>query len=391
VTISEATTGGRIDAPAGSRDTVDLRAAVGDSVSVVPDARPGPDAVAERLQSALLGALDLCAVYLGDQLGWYACLAEQGPSTSEMLARRTGTDARMCREWCEQQAITGLLDVVETPTQTRRYALPPSTARALLDPDGTAFSAPLSSLMAAAAGRMADVVEACRRGGGVDRDEHQALARECQASLNRPWYEQRLAEALERLPRLHALLSRPGAMIADIGCGAGWSSVALAVAYPEAQVQGFDIHAGTVERARELVRGRRLEPRVTFTVADAAELPAGRFDVVMAFEALHDLPHPVEVLAAARRALRPGGCVVVMDERVGDRFSAPGDDVERFSYGLSLMLSLPDALAHPGSEATGTVMRRPTLETYAARAGFSACDPLPVEGFGRWRFYRLDP
>lgn len=391
MTISEATTGGRIGAPAAGRDTVDLRASVGirDTVSVVPDR--GSDAVAERLQSALLGALDLCAVYLGDQLGWYACLHEYGPSTSEMLARRTGTDARMCREWCEQQAITGLLDVVETPTQTRRYVLPEATARALLDDGALAYSAPLSQLMAAAAGRMADVVEACRRGGGVDRDEHQALARQCQAALNRPWYEKGLASVLEHMPEVHALLSRPGAMVADIGCGSGWSSIALAEAYPEARVQGFDIHAGTVETARELVRGRRLEPRVTFTVADAAELPAGRFDIVLAFEALHDLPHPVEVLAAARRALRPGGCVVVMDERVADRFSAPGDDVERFSYGLSLMLSLPDALAHPGSEATGTVMRGPTLETYAARAGFAACVALPAEGFGRWRFYRLDP
>jgi SAM-dependent methyltransferase len=245
--------------------------------------------------------------------------------------------------------------------------------------------------MAAAAGRMADVVEACRTGGGVDRDEHQALARECQASLNRPWYQHRLAGVLRGLPEIHALLARPGAMVADIGCGAGWSSVALAEAYPEARVQGFDIHPGTVARARELARSTRLEPRVTFTVADAAELPAARFDVVLAFEALHDLPHPVEVLAAARRSLRPGGCVVVMDERVAERFSAPGDDVERFSYGLSLMLSLPDALAHPGSEATGTVMRRPTLATYAARAGFAGCEVLPVEGFGRWRFYRLDP
>jgi hypothetical protein len=101
------------------------------------------------------------------------------------------------------------------------------------------------------------------------------------------------------------------------------------------------------------------------------------------------MPRPVEVLAAIRRAVVPGGPVVVMDEAVGDRFQAPGDDVEKLMYGFSVLICLPDGMAHQPSAGTGTVMRPDTLRTYAREAGFRDIETLPVEDFGFWRFYRL--
>ena len=97
----------------------------------------------------------------------------------------------------------------------------------------------------------------------------------------------------------------------------------------------------------------------------------------------------MEVLAAVRAAVRPGGPVVVMDEAVNDAFAAPGDDTERLMYGFSTLICLPDGLAHPGSVGTGTVMRPDTLRGYARAAGFGDVEVLPIEDFGFWRFYRL--
>ena len=105
-------------------------------------------------------------------------------------------------------------------------------------------------------------------------------------------------------------------------------------------------------------------------------------------EAVHDMSNPVPVLSAVREALADGGSLVVVDERVAETFSAPGDELERFMYGWSLTTCLPDGRSRQPSVATGTVMRPETLRRYAAEAGFASVEILPVEN-DFFRFYRL--
>jgi hypothetical protein len=101
------------------------------------------------------------------------------------------------------------------------------------------------------------------------------------------------------------------------------------------------------------------------------------------------MPRPVEVLSTVRRALAPGGSLIVMDEAVAEAFAPDGDELERIMYGFSLFVCLPDGLSSPPSVGTGTVMRPSTLRKYGEAAGFGAFEVLPIEGFGFWRFYRL--
>ena len=115
----------------------------------------------------------------------------------------------------------------------------------------------------------------------------------------------------------------------------------------------------------------------------------GAFDVVTAFECIHDLPYPVDVLATMRKLAKGDGHVVVMDEKVSKAFGGRGDDVERLMYGFSLFICLPDGMSHPDSAATGTVMRPSTLRDYAREAGFTDIEILPIES-DLWRFYRLN-
>jgi len=114
----------------------------------------------------------------------------------------------------------------------------------------------------------------------------------------------------------------------------------------------------------------------------------GSYDLVTAFECVHDLADPVAVLAAMRRMVRPGGTVLVVDEKVAERFTVPGDAVERLMYGYSVTCCLPDGLSTRPSAGTGTVMRPAMLERYAREAGFDGADVLPVE-HDFFRFYRL--
>jgi ubiquinone/menaquinone biosynthesis C-methylase UbiE len=181
---------------------------------------------------------------------------------------------------------------------------------------------------------------------------------------------------------------RSGARLADIGCGEGWSSVGLALAYGDLEVVGIDLDAPSVAAARRHATVLGVEDRVRFVASDAAAVRDTGFDVVTAFECVHDMADPVAVLAAARSLVAPDGWVVVADERVAEEFTAPAGPMDRWFYGFSLTVCLPDGLSHEPSVGTGTVMRPATLERYARAAGFSGVQVLPVE-HDLFRFYRL--
>ena len=370
-------------------------------------ATPTAEEFSERLFGATVHMIDVLAVYLGDRLGWYRALAEDGPATAAELVARAGGAERYAREWLEQQAGSGILTVTgdgrdgragqapgppvgaDPAQETRRFALPPGAAEVLTDTTSLSYLAPLARMLGAAAVQLPALVEAYRGGGGVGWAEYGVDMRESQADMNRPWFELRLAGALASVPDLHTVLSRPGARIADIGCGAGWSAIALARAYPSATVDGWDVDEPSVELARRNAADAGLTERLRFRMADAAGLPVGEYDAVFAFECVHDMPRPVEVLAGVRQALRTGGVAVVMDEAVADSFTVPGDDLERLMYGFSLLVCLPDGMSSQPSVGTGTVMRPDTLRGYARSAGFADIEVLPIEDFGFWRFYRL--
>ena len=109
---------------------------------------------------------------------------------------------------------------------------------------------------------------------------------------------------------------------------------------------------------------------VTFEALPAtAVADHGPFDAVIVLETLHDIAHPVDALLAWRRALARGGAVVVADEKVADRFTAPGDETERFMYGFSVLHCLPSSMATPDSAALGTVLRAATVHELTADGG----------------------
>ena len=347
-------------------------------------------ALAERMVSAVVGALEMAAVDLGDRLGWYRALAE-APATAPQLADRTGTAPRYAREWLEQQAVAGYLavdDVRGAPDQ-RCYSLPPEHRAVLVDELDAMFTTPLARMAMALTRNTARLTEVYRSGGGLSWAELGDDARKAQAAANRPFFLGPLAtEVLPSLADVDAAL-RAGGRVADVGCGAGWSSIGMAAGYPDVHVDGYDVDPPSVEQARRSAERSGVVDRVRFEVADVGTLALdGRYDLVTAFECVHDLPDPVAVLAAMRRMVRPGGTVLVVDERVAEEFTAPGDEVERLMYGYSLTCCLPDALSSRPSAATGTVMRPATLDRYAREAGFAGSEVLPVP-HDFFRFYRL--
>ena len=350
------------------------------------------EALAERLFGATLGALELFSVYLGAELGLYRLLDErENGLTAGELAAEGGIAERYAREWLEQQAVGGFLEVDDAgaPAERRRYSLPPEHAPVLARPEDSLHVAPFAPLVAGIGRVLEKVAAAYRTGDGVPYADYGAPFRHGQAGINRPAFSEELPGPwLDAMPDIRERLEG-GGRVADVGCGEGWSTLAVARAFPEARVDGLDLDSASIADAQRHAAETQVDGRVRFLQDDAEALSAeGPYDLVMVLEALHDFTRPVEALRAMRSSLAEGGAVLVVDERVADSFTAPGDEVERIMYGWSISHCLPTQLVDEPTAATGTVMRTDTLRRYAQEAGFGRMDVLPVEN-DFFRLYRL--
>jgi 2-polyprenyl-3-methyl-5-hydroxy-6-metoxy-1,4-benzoquinol methylase len=338
----------------------------------------------QRVLEATIGTLELFGIYLGERLGLYEAL-RAGDRTPPELAEASGIHQRYAREWLEQQAVAGVLTVDDAAkaADERRYSLPVEHVGVVADPEHELHLAPFARLVVGVANALDEVVDAYRGGTGVPYTSYGEDFRAGQGGINRPAFTTALVQ--EWLPAL----SKPpgdGSRIADLGCGQGWSTVAVARAFPEADVIGVDNDSASVDDARAIAHDAAVGAR--FEVADAAVLAElGPFDLVLLLEVLHDLARPVEVLAAARDALTDGGAILVADEAVAPAFTAPGDELERMMYGWSITHCLPTSMTEQPSAAIGTVIREDTVRALAREAGLET-RVLDVDG-GFFRLYEL--
>jgi SAM-dependent methyltransferase len=350
-------------------------------------------ALVGRLFEAGLQALELFNLYIGDRLGLYALLADNGPDTAGGFAEKAGLHPRYAREWLEQQAVAGILDVDDPskPQDDRRFSLPAAHAEALTNLDSPFSMTPMARQVVSAAQALPALLQAYRTGEGVAWSAYGQDMIESQGDFNRPWLINQFGtEILPSIPDVHErLLADQPARVADVACGVGWAAIAIAKAYPKVRVDGFDPDPSSVAIAARLAEEAGVHDRVRFEVRDGATLSdKGPFDLAVVIESINDMSSPVEVLDAVRQSLAPGAPLLVADERVADAFMAPGDEVERFMYAVSTLVCLPGGLADVPSAGTGTVMRAETLRDYAMRAGFRDMEILRFEP-GFLRFYRL--
>jgi 2-polyprenyl-3-methyl-5-hydroxy-6-metoxy-1,4-benzoquinol methylase len=357
------------------------------------EGKPGdPAALADRLFRNLAGALELLTIYLGERLGLYQALQGGGPATAAELAARTGTAERYIREWLEHHAVSGLLEVDDPAAGplARRYSLPPGHVPVLADAGDVRYQAFSGTELVRAARWMPQVAEAFRGGGAPPP---LSWAPEGRPEFNRAVFLNLLGR--QWLPAIadvdQRLRGKPPARVADLACGTGWSSIAMAQAYPLISVDGFDLDADAIQAARRHVAEAGLADRVTFTAADASGPGmSGQYDLVTILEGLHDMSRPADALRVARGLLREPGCVIVADERVDEEFTAPASAEEQYHYAWSVVACLPAVMGDPDTAATGAVMRPATLRRYALEAGFRELEILPVDA-GMLRFYRLTP
>jgi SAM-dependent methyltransferase len=349
-----------------------------------------------RLLASFTGGVELLTIELGRRAGLYQALAEHAALSPAGLAAATGISERYAREWLEQQAAAGFLDIAggSTPTD-RAYTLPAEHVPVLLQPTHPAHFGAAGQLLQAVAAAVPAVADAHLRGGGVAFEVFGDDLRAAIGAINRPGFVHGLRPWVDALPDVADRLDLDGGVVLDLGSGEGWSSIAIAREFPLATVVGVDLDQASVEAARRHAREYGVADRVTFAVGNASD-QAGLRDatggrpvtLVTVFQALHDMGRPADALAAVRGLLADHGAVLVGDEAGADELTAPATEDQRLKYAMSVLHCLPATTAeHPG-DPNGTVLRTDTVRAWATSAGFEGVQVLDVE-HPFWRFYRL--
>jgi SAM-dependent methyltransferase len=316
-----------------------------------------------------LGAtLNAALVVIGDELGLYKAMDGAGPITPGELAERTGTSERYVREWLNAQAAGGY---VEYDAQEKRYTLPPEYAVVLANESSPYFMPGAFQLMTASVRDEPAIREAFRSGAGVGWHEHNHGVFEGCERFFRPGYVANLVP--EWIPALEGVDEklRAGALVADVGCGHGASTLLMAEAYPASRFVGFDYHDGSVEQARERAAAAGLsEERVSFEVAPAAGYPGSGYDLVTTFDCLHDMGDPVGAARHVLQSLADDGTWLIVEPFAGDRVEDNLNPVGRVYYGASTLLCTPASLSQEVGLALGAQAGPARLRDVVTSAGF---------------------
>jgi SAM-dependent methyltransferase len=312
--------------------------------------------------------LNAALVVMGDKLGLYRALAEAGPLSSADLAGRTETAERYVREWLNAQAAGGY---VEYDPDSGQYALAPEQAVALTDPDSPAY---LPGFFQIALGSVLDspkITEAARTGAGFGWHQHGADVHEGCERFFRPGYNANLISGwLPALDGAVAKLER-GALVADVGCGHGASTILMAQAFPNSSFAGSDYHDGSVETARRQAERAGVAERIRFETAPAAGYTGTGYDLVTMFDCLHDMGDPVAAARHVRGTLKPDGIWMIVEPYAGDRVEENLNPVGRAYYGFSTLLCTPASLSQEVGLALGAQAGQARIADVVEAGGFT--------------------
>ncbi|WP_322938326.1 class I SAM-dependent methyltransferase [Nocardioides bizhenqiangii] len=348
-------------------------------MTTTQDQNPIESAVAEEFAERMLGVLNDSALGLllsiGHQVGLFDTMATLPPSTSAEIATAAGLDERYVREWLNG-VTTGR--VVEHEPTTASYWLPAEHAASLTTAAGPGNLARMMQLVPLLAEVEAQIVGCFTTGGGVGYEAfprfHALMAEDSTATHDAGLVD----HVVPLVPGLRERLSA-GATLADVGCGSGHAVNLLARAFPTSRFVGYDFAEEAIEAARKEAAGWGLT-NAEFVVRDVAELDAREeYDVVTAFDAIHDQAHPGRVLANVATALKPDGIFLMVDIRASSHVHENLDDpAGTFLYTVSLMHCMTVSLAQ-GGEGLGTAWGRQTAVRMLEEAGFDSVDVMDVE------------
>jgi 2-polyprenyl-3-methyl-5-hydroxy-6-metoxy-1,4-benzoquinol methylase len=313
---------------------------------------------------------------LGDRLGLFKDLAENGPSTSQELAEVAGVNGRYAREWLGGMVNAGY---IEYDSETERFALPPEHAPALTDEGGPFFLGGAHQMVPPMMGIMDPLVEAFRKGGGVHQSQYSDQFWDGMERFTMGWFENLLVpEWIPSMPDVKAKLEA-GASVADVGCGRGRALVRMARQFPQSTYTGYDVYPPSISRATMNAKGAGVDEQVQFEARDVSHGLPKKFDIIFTFDVVHDAVDPVGLLRSVREALNEGGIYVCLDINCSPKLQENDGLLGSMFHGFSVFYCMTTSLAHDGAGLGTLGFHEDKVRELCEEAGFSNVRRIEME------------
>lgn len=313
---------------------------------------------------------------IGERLGLFRALVATGPATVTDFAKAAGIHEPYARGWLNALVCAGYLTF---DLETARYALPPPHAALLAVEKNPMFVGGGYLQMAAFIGQIENLIGAFKTGAGIPQDNYDRVLIEGMDRISARWFDYLLVQQwLAALPAVVERLQR-GGRVADVGCGSGRAIIRMAEAFPAAQFVGFDTFAPAVAYANAAAEKARVDKRARFEVRDIADGLPGSYDLITAFDVLHDFNDPVAGLSAMKRALTKDGSIVALEVAVSDKLNENVGPMGTILHSTALLYGIPVSLANGGQGGGTTSMPPDRLEKVAAAAGLRMVKRVAVE------------
>lgn len=334
------------------------------------------EAFMEKLVGDFSSVMTFTLCTLGDRLGLFKELAENGPASGEELAKRANVHERYATEWLRGMASGGYL---ELDRASGRFSLPPEHAPALAQESGPMFFGGPFQMLPGAIGVLDQLTESFRSGGGVKQAEYNDDWWDGMQRFTNGWFENLLTQVwIPAMPDVQKKLEE-GAHCADIGCGSGRASIKLATAYPSTTHAGYDIADAQLERARTNAKASGLGDRVRFEKLDAAQGLPEKYDLITTFDVIHDAADPLGLMKAIREGLKDDGIYVCLDINCADDHADNEGPLAAMFYGFSVLYCMTTSLANGGAGLGTCGLPEAKVREFAGQAGFSDVRKVPLE------------
>lgn len=333
-------------------------------------------AFVDQIFDDMAGAMTAGLAFVGVRTGLFRAMADQGPMEAPQVAEASGLELRYVEEWLKGMVCAGYL-AHDPDNQT--YELPVEHAFLLASDDTDHFAGGLFAMVPPLLAVAPRVADAFQRGGGVPFEDYGEEGMTALDLINRGNYEHKLVDYwLAAMPDVVEKL-HDGADVLDVGCGTGHASLALANAFPASRFLGIDLHPDSVDQARQSARERALSERLEFAakrIEELEESPA--YDLVLAFDCVHDFTEPVKILAEIRRRLKSDGTLFIVEPKAADRLEDNRHAIGTMFYGFSVFHCMTQSLAD-GGPGLGTCMGPTLTESLVREAGFGHFERLDIK------------
>ncbi len=320
----------------------------------------------EKLRSIFTGSVMTNLIDIGYQVGLFEA-SKAGPATSAELAERAGLHERYVREWLGAMVTSGIYDY---DPASREYSLPEDHAECLTGNTSKNFC-PTSRILNHFGTHLPKLIHSFREGGGVPYEDFRPEFTSCMDDSWRRIYDEKLIDGFIAAVDGAAPLLEKGIRVLDIGCGTGHAGNVLAAEYPQSTFFGYDFADDAIEQAMAEAEQMKLT-NSHFKCRDVTKLPENEsFDLILAFDAVHDQRDPAAVLKSVHDALAPDGTFLMIDFKFHTEVHENiGNPMAALYYGTSLMHCTTVSLA-AGGPGLGAVWGVELATKMLHEAGFA--------------------